>query len=468
MEKMVIKLNVKLENNGEYYDLVELPPNTTSYIDPIILQRGISYYYRVFAFTNKTEGHRSLEGNVSLYMATPSRPKVIINSIDTVRIEWNDKGINQIGYILERSVDEGDFQILAKTNKDENFYLDTDIDTLNSYSYRVRSYTNYNESNNSPVIKIKYFLSDIKLIKSISLGSPVNSLAFNADGSMLAASGMSYALKIWNTNDFSILQNLSYYGSEVSSLGWPFQVAFSSDGSLIASNSNNSSMNIWKVQTGELLSQISVSGGARSICFTDDNKYVIAGNFVSTIGIWNISDGTLYKTLNTPRSSEVINFIYITHDNKKLIVGNYGFPGDTNEGIQIWNPKDWSKLTSINGFQSGYYTISWDENYIVTDNDIRYALNGSKVMTFQNQPPLNGEVCLTYDNNYYISKYFNGNLTIGEVQSGKILLTKSIISPNNYTYPAIKTSPRSYMFAAVGNSSGSIDIWKLISNWHIE
>jgi len=196
--------------------------------------------------------------------------------------------------------------------------------------------------------------------------------------------------------------------------------------------------------------QIHGSGGldARSIAITPDDDLVMNGDFGGRVRFWSISGDSLVLTKSPFGIGTEVNLLSFTVDGYRLIVGSYGFPGPTNDGLLIWNTSDWSRQGGISGFDGEFYSISEDNRFFTVNGSVG-ELSAGKITTslagFQF-----GQLCLTFDDRLIIGKEYAGTISIGDATDGTVLLTKSMSAPSIDTYPALASSPNSLVFAAAG------------------
>jgi hypothetical protein len=142
-------------NSNSFSDLAEVPANTTNFKDHIILRIGTTYYYRVSAYTDRVRSNGRTQSSIYFYLITPSKPIITYEQNNSFKISWYDNDVNINGFVLEKSINNGEFYKVATLGKTVNIFNDADIDTSNSYSYRIKSFTRYNESEYSPITEIK-------------------------------------------------------------------------------------------------------------------------------------------------------------------------------------------------------------------------------------------------------------------------------------------------------------------------
>lgn len=410
---------------------------------------------------------------VSTKTLAPFDLRFTFNSDSGFTISWQDT--NKWLYVqrlesyfdLEKSINNGPFFELALLKGNINSFIDNAIDTSNIYKYRIREVSKYDTSNYSSELTIQYTVVDAEVEKVLDLGSAVHSLIISPDGTMLAATGATCILKVWQIENFNLIVDYKNSTSLFSSLGWPYTAAFNLDSKMIATNAegpNNEKVNIWKLTDGTLVKQIHGDGGndARSICFSSDGSKILTGNFDGKVRFWDIASDSLVKTIQAFSGlRNEVNLLYITNDGTGTIVGAYGSPGTTNPGIRIWRNDNWSTAKSFNGFQNNYYSVSLDEKYLTFGGSIMSLEDGAVIQSFTGY---SGTSFLTYDNRFLIGQQENGLLFVGQVSDGKIKLTKEFLKPT-YSFPAIACLPNSYEFFATGSANRKINLWKLKIDW---
>ena len=142
---------------GEPEVLATVPPNTTSFTDT--LNPFIGYtrgpfggeslkksYYGILAYKNDTQtGSFGAELVIDI-----ARPELSIQNSTTssVTLTWHTDSRDLVkNYILERKINEGSFLTYKTVDPNVNQFTDTQIDTSNTYTYRINSLTSrYSES----------------------------------------------------------------------------------------------------------------------------------------------------------------------------------------------------------------------------------------------------------------------------------------------------------------------------------
>jgi WD40 repeat protein len=93
----------------------------------------------------------------------------------------------------------------------------------------------------------------------------VNSVAFSADGKLLASGSYDRTIKLWDTESGRLLQTLEGNSDSVNS------VAFSADGKQLAS-SHDRTVKLWDPESGRLLRAILTDSFVFALLFSDDGS----------------------------------------------------------------------------------------------------------------------------------------------------------------------------------------------------
>jgi WD40 repeat protein len=114
----------------------------------------------------------------------------------------------------------------------------------------------------------------------------VSSLAFSADGKLLASGHDDNTVTIWNVASGKAIQPLNGHTGKICS------VAFSPDGQVLASGSYDKSVRIWNVATGtEVIDHIDPQQEVKRVAFSPDGKLVASCNGKETVRIWDVASG---------------------------------------------------------------------------------------------------------------------------------------------------------------------------------
>ncbi len=126
----------KCETKGDWERLVELDPNTEQFPDEDVMP-GYTYIYRVYAFAGENESNK-LEKEFIVQFNAPSGFNVKQTSLSSCKLNWNDNSEGEYGFIIDRKVDGGFWEIgYADVEENINEFDDTEVLPESIYTYRI-------------------------------------------------------------------------------------------------------------------------------------------------------------------------------------------------------------------------------------------------------------------------------------------------------------------------------------------
>ena len=141
----------------EFKVLIQLPENSTSYIDDKIKFEK-TYYYRVQATTSVNGSDFSNVEYINTTFPNPTNLRVKIVSAGKINLKWNDNCLFEDGYRIERSQNGSEFKLIKKTSSDITEFTDEALKYGMEYSYRVQAFTDFNKSHYTNTVSEYYEL----------------------------------------------------------------------------------------------------------------------------------------------------------------------------------------------------------------------------------------------------------------------------------------------------------------------
>ncbi len=147
-----------------------------------------------------------------------------------VTLNWTDNASDEFGFVIERKVGNGVWQLLATLGSNATSYLDTTVSAGTSYSYRVRATGQGGDSANSNESAVTtptavVYLSDLPWVSAVGGYGPVekdmnNGQDLAGDGTVITLNGVTYAKGLGTHSDAEIVYNLNgAYNSFQSDIG---------------------------------------------------------------------------------------------------------------------------------------------------------------------------------------------------------------------------------------------------------
>ena len=178
--------------------------------------------------------------------------------------------------------------------------------------------------------------------------SPVTSVAFSPDGTILASGEINGMVKLW---DVSTGRNINTFrGSGALSKS----VAFSPDGTQLASSTSGGyeTVEIWEVSTGKIINTIAGHlDGVDSIAFSPDGTKLATGLSVSQgVKLWEIETGKQVATFSEKMGS--VMSVAFSPDGMTLA----STPGALGR-IKLWDVETGKNIATLQGRKGWVYSV---------------------------------------------------------------------------------------------------------------
>lgn len=150
---------IERDDGSGFTQIAEVSADVTTNTEDGLIY-GLSYSYRITAFTTNNESNYSNESN-SVEMNIPAPTNLTIDIIDeqSVNLTWEDNCTFEIGYKVERREEDGIFTEIVDLNVNTVTYTDQGLSVEIYYTYRVFAYTTDYQSNYSEeVIKNRWII----------------------------------------------------------------------------------------------------------------------------------------------------------------------------------------------------------------------------------------------------------------------------------------------------------------------
>jgi len=145
---------VERKKDGEDWQKIkDIPANITSYIDTG-LNPGSKYYYRVKAYNASGNSVYSNEiiCNTPIIIG-PTNLSAGVTSDGKVRLVWEDNSEIEEGYKIEKEIN-GSWIEIGSVSSNTNTYIDNNVTSGNTYSYRVKAYYSNIDSEYSNIASV--------------------------------------------------------------------------------------------------------------------------------------------------------------------------------------------------------------------------------------------------------------------------------------------------------------------------
>ncbi|HVN47934.1 MAG TPA: hypothetical protein VMU30_03835, partial [Bacteroidota bacterium] len=334
--------------NGTFAPFALLAANSTSYNDTSIIQTDTLYEYRVYADYGNGNYSKSCSLDVELPFPAPNNLQVTNLSPTSLKLIWNDNSSFENGFLIERSEQNGAYNILTTTGPNATSFSDTHVDSTKEYQYRISAVTAHNQSKYCTTPLLQYFIPPIQIATSLPTyddggGGTCNDFAGsysiiqpNPDGSSLLVCGTvhnactgNFEYKAWNDVELYVGNhgiNISCAAigpktySENNFHPVPCIATAADDTSLVFQGTST----LW----GDVRFSIPLTHHILKLVFSIDGTKIFGACDDNTIRCWNIAQKNLLFT--TSVLSDKISALDVTTDGKYVVSAS----GST---ITLWN-----------------------------------------------------------------------------------------------------------------------------------
>jgi WD40 repeat protein len=186
--------------------------------------------------------------------------------------------------------------------------------------------------------------------------SPVNSVVFSPDGTLIASGSWDNTVRIWDTQTGGQLAMLEDHTSAV------WSVVFSPDGTRIALGSEDKTVRIWDTHTGRQLALLEDHAEAvRSVVFSPDGTRIASGSYDNTVRIWDTQTGGQLALLEG--HTDIVWSVVFYLDGTRIASGSRDKTAriwDTQTGGQLANLQHQHEVRSIAYSADMKYLVAHD------------------------------------------------------------------------------------------------------------
>lgn len=131
------------------------------------LDEGTKYYWRLRLTSIAGESNFTIPESFITYLNEPSIISGQVIDSNKILIEWTDKSIKELGYIIERKDNISDsFTIIDTTNENATNFTDSANINMNDYFYRIKAFNSSSYSKYSNIIKVSKIATSINKLKN--------------------------------------------------------------------------------------------------------------------------------------------------------------------------------------------------------------------------------------------------------------------------------------------------------------
>jgi WD40 repeat protein len=167
----------------------------------------------------------------------------------------------------------------------------------------------------------------------LQAGSEVIGVAFIPNQPLILAGMSSGLLRVWRTDDFEEVAQLSGHRNEIRSM------AISSDGSRIVSGSRDRTVRVWDGRTFEEIGLCEHEDEVNSVTFSPDNSLIASGSDDCTVWIWDAC--SLEKVTRLTGHTNTVTAVAFVPDGTRIASASY------DRTVRIWDARTYEPLPGL-------------------------------------------------------------------------------------------------------------------------
>ncbi|HOH54334.1 MAG TPA: fibronectin type III domain-containing protein, partial [Fervidobacterium sp.] len=443
---------MRSNNNITWTQIAILPSNTTEFMDKDLLPKT-TYYYRIHAYNAYGRSDNvSLEVFTALLPVQPTNVKVEIVS-GGIKISWKDSSNYETNYIIERRIDDGDWQEIAVLPENTTELIDYDIPKEGTYSYRIYAENEIAKSKASEIASITVTFSKLKTALLIMDGGlAVYNLSDPSVPILLALVEMKNAQNVFRYGNYAYVANgesgitivdITYpeFSAKVGSYdtpGFAYSVYVKDNIAYVADGEKGLVIiDVSNVQKPNQLSIIDTPGLACGIYVQDNYAYIAdEKNGLVTIDITDPKKPKQVGMIDTPGLARGVyvedKYAYVTDGEKGLAI------------IDVSNPAKPTIISQPDTQGTAYNVFVYNKYAYVADGN-----GGIAVFDVSNSAkPVQVGLYITYDaRSVYVQREY---VYIADVKNGLVVVKANKIG-NLYQVGRYDTAGYAYNVYVQGN-----------------
>jgi WD40 repeat protein/uncharacterized caspase-like protein len=300
---------------------------------------------------------------------------------------------------------------------------------------------------------------ELQTLEGSQLG--VDSVAFNADGKLLAVGNSNNTVDLWDSVQRQKLRVLKGHVSAIAA------VAASADDKVLASAlaagiagiTRNDPIKIWDPITGQLVRSLITKNDGYSIGLSRDGTRLISGSSGNSVNMWNVSQVAVQREIAVRSSRFTPDRVALSGDGKLIAAGG-------REGtLKIWEAGTGRELFTLAGHKRGVWDLAFSPNNQLlasagSDADIKLwsVATGQEVNTLMGHSVGVGAITFSPDGKKLASGGQDRMIMVWNIADGNPEV--SYMGHHGWVN-AVAFSPDGKKLAS-GSEDGEVRIWEVV------
>ncbi|MBD2122585.1 NB-ARC domain-containing protein [Trichocoleus sp. FACHB-262] len=182
-------------------------------------------------------------------------------------------------------------------------------------------------------------------------------VAFNQDSRILASCGQDHTVRLWNVETGQCLKTLHGHTSIVTAIAFAPHPSFpdSTTAQILISSSTDHTIRIWDIQTGDCLRVLAGhTACVWAVSVAANGQTLASAGEDQTIKLWAIATGECFKSF--PAHSHWIKALALSPDGQTLVSGSF------DNTVKLWNASTGECLKTLPGHVSTVASVAFSPN----------------------------------------------------------------------------------------------------------
>gem|GEM_PF-2250979 len=332
---------------------------------------------------------------------SPAQTRLTVLNQQSVQLHWQHSGSGDISAIIERSVDNSDFQELFRTS--ELTFVDSSLEKSRSYAYRIRSAIETRSSDPAPAMRIEWQEGG-QSIWQYQMPANCSAADLSSDGSSLALGDENGRLIVLNTDRGEPAWSLQA-AEKSAETDFPsiLDLHFSPDHSKLAGSTFNALVFVADVEKGTLDWKKSTESSTTQIptlSFSRDGSQLASGGYDKVLRLWNASTGDQLWGQYTDHFTSFVEKVLFSTDNAFIYACGWDsrlrkydrqtgatLAETTENNREVWDlalsPDDQyiaaASFYQLSRFETASLSLSWTADFSSQVLTVDYASDGNWV-----------------------------------------------------------------------------------------
>lgn len=280
------------------------------------------------------------------------------------------------------------------------------------------------------------------LIKSLPVGSSVNSVSYDPQGNFFATAGGDGVIRLWKPNG-TLLRRFKRQASQI------FSVTVNPRGDILAAGHEDGRVTLWKANGSFLRTIQSNRSSIYSLSISPDGRILAAGDSTGLVHLWQL-DGTPIKSIEAHRGA--VNHLVFSPDGEEIASAS------DDKTVKLWTQEgEFTRTLTSSDRKFWSVDFSPDSTTIITgseDGSIQlWSRGGDLKATLPGQEAIYS-IAFSPDGEKIASGSSNGTIQLWRSQA------TAVASFNVSEHSISRFSPDGQQ-VAIGGFDGTVQLWTL-------